>query len=178
MGFKTLITTRLPRAISAISTAGAVIAGVVFVLMTLLILLEVILRAFFGASTLVAGEYSGYALSAMIYLSLGFSFKEGAHIRITFLKDRISGWPAWILEILCTLFAGVLCGASAIFMWEMFLTSKARNLTAYTVAETPLYVPQFIVFLGMAVLTLQLAAHFLYIVTLGPRGSAQETTAP
>jgi TRAP-type transport system small permease protein len=162
-------TYRLSEAASWLSTAGAVISGVVFGLMTLLVLVEVILRTFFDLSTLVASEYSGYALSAMIYLGLAFSFKEGAHIRITFLNDRIHGLPKFFLEIFCHVFIGVLSTLSSVYMWDMFMLSKARNMTAYTVAETPLYIPQLIVFIGLCLLTFQIIARLFHIVFSGPK---------
>ncbi|RPJ71384.1 MAG: TRAP transporter small permease [Desulfobacteraceae bacterium] len=156
---------RLSGAAARLSTAGAVMSGVFFILMTLLTLAEVMLRTFFGSSTLVASEYSGYALSGMIYLAMGSTFKDGAHIRITFLKDRLRGAAHRAIELLCLLFAMVLCGASCRFALELVMSSYARNLTAYTVAETPLWVPQFILFLGMCVLTIQIAAMFLALAT-------------
>jgi TRAP-type transport system small permease protein len=165
---------RLLTVASRLSTAGAVMSGITFALMTFLVLTEVVLRTFFGTSTLVASEYSGYALSAMVYLAMGFSFKEGAHIRISFLRDRIHGLPKFIVEIFCHLFVAILCGLSSLYMWDMFLVSKARNLTAYTVAETPLYVPQFIVFLGLCVLTLQITARLLHLVVAGPKALDEE----
>lgn len=163
-----LIVARLSGIVSRLSTAGAVISGVVFASMTLLVLSEVVLRTFFSTSTLVSGEYSGYALSAMVYLGLAFSFREGAHIRISFLRDRIHGIARFVLEIFCHIFVLVLCGLSSIYMWDMFRVSKARNLTAYTVAETPLYIPQFIVFVGLCLLTFQIAARLLHIFFSGP----------
>lgn len=168
------IADRLSGAASRLSTAGAVISGVVFALMTLLVLAEVVLRTFFSTSTLVSGEYSGYALSAMVYLGLGFSFREGAHIRISFLKDRIHGVAGFIVEIFCHLFVAILCGLSSMYMWDMFRLSKARNLTAYTVAETPLYVPQFIVFVGLCVLTVQIVARLLHLLAAGPAALKEE----
>jgi len=162
-------TYRLSEVASWLSTAGAVISGTIFALMTLLVLTEVILRTFFDLSTLVASEYSGYALSAMIYLGLAFSFKEGAHIRITFLNERIHGVPKFFIEIFCHLLVAVLCALSSVYMWDMFMLSKARNMTAYTVAETPLYIPQLIVFIGLCLLTLQIIARLLYILFSGPK---------
>ncbi len=155
----------LSRAAERLSTAGAVASGVMFVLMTLLTLAEVMLRTFFGSSTLIASEYSGYALSGMIYLAMGFTFKEGAHIRITFLRERLRGAARRAMEIFCYLFALVLCGLSCRFTFDLAMSSYARNLTAYTVAETPLCVPQFILFAGMCVFTFQIAAMLLALAT-------------
>lgn len=156
---------RLSGAAAQLSTTGAVISGVFFVLMTLLTLSEVVLRTFFGSSTLIASEYSGYALSGMIYLAMGFSFRDGAHIRITFIKDRLKGGALRAVELFCLLFALALCGLSCWFTWDLAISSYARNLTAYTVAETPLCVPQFILFAGLCVLTIQITAMLLALAT-------------
>lgn len=157
------------KTINKISDLGAILSAVVFALMTILILSEVVLRTFFGSSTEVSGEYSGYALAALIYLGLGFSFREGAHIRITFLRERLGRTSYFILELLCTAFAMVLSGLSCIFIWEMVLTSKARNLVAYTPAETPLYIPQALILVGMIILTFQIIAQLAALIATGPQ---------
>jgi TRAP-type C4-dicarboxylate transport system permease small subunit len=162
------VTDRLLRVVSLLSTVGAVLSGTTFVFMTLLILTEVLLRTFFDKSTLIASEYSGYSLAVMIYLGLGFSFRQGAHIRITFLRERLRGWALHIMELLCTSVASLLCLLSTVFLSEMVYTSFQRGTTAYTVAETPLWVPQAIILVGLTILTLQVIAYLLFLVMHGP----------
>ncbi|MGW8195249.1 MAG: TRAP transporter small permease subunit [Desulforhopalus sp.] len=159
---------RLLRVVEFLSTAGAVLSGIIFSLMTLLILLEILLRTFFDKSTLIASEYSGYALAAMIYLGMGFSFRKGAHIRITFLRERLQGWSLHLLEIFCTLVGALLCLFSTVFLWEMVHTSLLRGTTAYTVAETPLWIPQAIILVGLIIMTLQILAYLLFLILHGP----------
>jgi TRAP-type C4-dicarboxylate transport system permease small subunit len=159
----------LGRAVSRLSSAGAVLSSAAFVLMVGLIVLEVILRSFFGKSTLIASEYSGYLLAAMIYLGLGFSFREGAHIRITFLQNRLSSLAYHWIEIFCHLAAGVICILSTKFLFHTVLTSYERGMQAYTVAETPLYIPQAIVLLGLFLFTLQVLARLIQLLLEFPR---------
>jgi TRAP-type C4-dicarboxylate transport system permease small subunit len=153
--------------INRLSDVGAILSALIFCGMVLLILAEVILRNFLGSSTEVSGEYSGYALAAMIYLGMGFSFREDAHIRITFVRERLGAMGAFVLEIGCLVFVMILSGLSCVFIWELVHTSKARNLTAYTPAETPLYIPQAIVLVGMALLTLQILARLTALIVGG-----------
>ena len=155
------------RATKWLSGAGAVLAGLAFALMTVLILAEVLLRTFLGKSTLIASEYSGYMLAAMIYLGLAYSFSQKAHIRITFMKERLSGRPLHILELFCTAIAAVLCALSTWFLWDMVEVSFVRGATAYTVAETPLWIPQLVILVGMSMMTIQVLAYFLYLVFSG-----------
>ena len=159
------------KAIDRLSDVGAVFSALIFWLMTLLILAEVFLRTFWGTSTEVSGEYSGYALAAMIYLGMGFSFREGAHIRITFLRERLGATGFFVLEVFCHLFVLVLSGLSCVFIWDLVVTSKIRNLTAYTPAETPLYIPQAIILAGMGLLTLQIIGQLAALIAAGPRNA-------
>jgi len=168
MHLKNHVANRLLRAVEWLSAAGAALSGTVFVLMALLILAEILLRTFFDKSTLIASEYSGYMLAAMIYLGLGFSFRKGAHIRITFLRERLKGWALHLLEVACTLIGSLLCVLSTVFLWEMVYTSYQRGATAYTVAETPLWVPQAIILVGLIIMTLQILAYLLYLIMHGP----------
>jgi TRAP-type C4-dicarboxylate transport system permease small subunit len=132
--------------------------------MSLLIVTEVVLRATVNSSTLIASEYSGYALVAMIYLGLGFSFREGAHIRINFLQDKLKPTVQQALNALLSVFAAIVTGIAIMAVWEMVRTSYRRGTVAYTVAETPLYIPQAIILAGLVILFLQLLAHVLNII--------------
>ncbi|PIE65401.1 MAG: DctQ-like TRAP transporter subunit [Desulfobacterales bacterium] len=175
MHLKNPFANRLLSVIEKLSTAGAVLSGVTFGLMTLLILAEIMLRTFFDKSTLIASEYSGYTLAAMIYLGLGFSFRQGAHIRITFLRERLSGWPFHFLEIICASIGSVLCILSTLFLAGMVHTSYIRGTTAYTVAETPLWIPQAVILVGLIIMTLQILAYLFYLVMSGPEARNSKT---
>jgi TRAP-type C4-dicarboxylate transport system permease small subunit len=153
--------------INRLADVGAILSALIFCGMVLLILAEVILRNFMGSSTEVSGEYSGYALAAMIYLGMGFSFREDAHIRITFVRERLGAMGAFVLEVGCMVFVMILSGLSCLFLFELVLTSKARHLTAYTPAETPLFIPQAIVLVGMALLTLQIFGRLTALIVGG-----------
>ncbi len=175
MHVKNPVIHRLLRAVEQLSAAGAALSGVTFALMTLLILSEILLRAFFQKSSLNASEYSGYMLAAMIYLGLGYSFRQGAHIRITFLRERLKGWTLHLLEISCASVGALLCVLSTVFLGEMVFTSFQRGATAYTVAETPLWIPQAIVLVGLVILTLQVLAYLLFLIVHGP-GAVESRT--
>jgi len=168
MTAKNPVANRLLRAVEMLSAAGAVLSGLAFVFMTLLILAEIFMRTFFDKSTLIASEYSGYTLAAMIYLGLGYSFRQGAHIRITFLKERLRGWALHLTEIFCALLGSALCAMSTIFLWEMVTTSYQRGATAYTVVETPLWIPQGIILVGLVIMSLQMFAYLTFLILHGP----------
>lgn len=149
---------------STLSIVGAILAGIVFAMMSLLVVTEVVLRATVNESTRVASEYSGYALATMIYLSLGFTFREGAHIRISFLNDRLPNKLRRLVEFLLAAFAAVVTSVAILAVWEMARTSYERGTIAYTVARTPLYIPQGVILVGLIILFMQLVAYALSIL--------------
>lgn len=159
-GFQRLVL-RLLAVAKWLSTAGAILAAIVFLAMTLLTLTEVVLRTTAGRSTLIASEYSGYALSAMVYLSLGFTFSEGAHIRITFLNDALPKTAQRWLEVILLTAATFVMSIASIAVWQMMVTTRQRGTVAYTPAETPLYIPQAIMFVGLVIFLWQLVANLL-----------------
>src|SRR5680860_267734 len=114
---------RLSGVANALSTVGAVLAAAVFLGMSLLVVTEVVLRNAVGGSTLIASEYSGYALAAMTYLSLAFTFREGAHIRITFLQDRLPTVLRRPFEVLLVAFAALVTFIAILSVWEMVVTT-------------------------------------------------------
>ena len=157
-----------------LSTAGAVLAAGVFLFMTLLTLTEVVLRTTAGRSTLIASEYSGYALSAMVYLSLGFTFSEGAHIRITFLNDALPKAAQRWLEVILLSAATFVMSIASIAVWQMVLTTQQRGTVAYTPAETPLYIPQAIMFVGLVIFLWQLIANLLGNIAFADLNALQQ----
>jgi TRAP-type C4-dicarboxylate transport system permease small subunit len=163
---------QLSRVAAVLSTVAAVLAGLVFILMSLLVVTEVVLRSTSGRSTLIATEFSGYALAAMIYLGLGFTFREGAHIRITFLNDRLPAQAQRWLDFVLTILASATIAFAAVAVWEMAKTSYTRGTVAYTVLSTPLYIPQTVVLIGLAVLLVQLTARSFALLV----GDAEITT--
>jgi TRAP-type mannitol/chloroaromatic compound transport system permease small subunit len=54
-------------------------------------------------------------------------------------------------------------------------TSYQRGATAYTVSETPLWIPQSIVLVGLIILTMQVLAYLLFLIAHGP-GAVESRT--
>ena len=172
-GFQRLVLRALALA-KWLSIAGAILAAIVFLAMTLLTLSEVVLRTTAGRSTLIASEYSGYALSAMIYLSLGFTFSEGAHIRITFLNDAVPKTAHRWLEVILLTLATFVMSIASIAVWQMVVTTRQRGTVAYTPAETPLYIPQAIMLLGLIIFLWQLVANLLGNIAFADLNAVQQ----
>ena len=147
------------RAVESLSTLGAFLSAVCMLLITGLILVEIVMRAVAGASTLIASEYSGYLLVALVTCGFGYTLKENGFIRITIIWTRLSPQRRNQVEI------GIGCAALAIAAYACWntgllaLESYQLGISADSISETPIWIPQSIIPMGFFVFTLQLAAY-------------------
>ncbi|WP_028583144.1 TRAP transporter small permease subunit [Desulfogranum mediterraneum] len=152
---------RLIAVIEACSQAGGYLSGLFMLLIVLLIVVEIIARTLFNSSTLIGDEYSAYFFVVVVMAGLAFSMKEQAHIRISIIRGRLSRKGQRYLDLVVLAIALALsCFAlyHAILMtydvWDL-------GMTADSISETPIYIPQLVIPVGLLLFILQLASDFL-----------------
>ncbi len=127
----------------------------------LLILLEIFLWNFFQATTLIADEYSAYALAILVFWGAGLTLYEGGHIRIELIlsqfPERIGGWIEAVATAVATGFMGYLL----YYLYRMVSSTWSYDSTSGTLTNTPLWIPQGIMLLGALAFFLQLLATTL-----------------
>lgn len=133
-----------------------------------LVATEVALRTLAGRSTLVADEYSGYLMVATVLFGLAHTLASGGHIRITILTGRLPEKPRRWLESLTALLALLLCLYLFRHAYAMVYDTWSLGMTADSIAETPLWIPQLSLLGGLALLCLQLLAEMLRRLPLLP----------
>lgn len=141
-------------------TAGA-IAGLLLVAMVLHILFEIVLRAFFSSSTYVLDEFVGYGVAAVTFLSLGYTLEHGALIRVNLLLGRLEGWTRRLLELLAASLTLALLTYFGWFFWIRVVRHWTRGTVSSSIAEVPMWIPEGLVLLGLALFWLQLLAYLL-----------------
>ncbi|GAB6178485.1 TRAP transporter small permease [Desulfobaculum senezii] len=149
---------RLIAALERLSVGGALLSAVFMGLTVLLIVVEILLRATSGASTFVASEYSGYFLVAIVVFGLGFTLKEEAHIRITLLHSRLSARWRKVVDVVVALTSMALTMYILVYSVQLVYETYSLEMTADTISETPLWIPQCAIPLGLAVFLLQFVA--------------------
>ncbi len=148
---------------NAFYLASGYLSGACIIAIMLLILAQIVGR-FFGLIIPSAEDFSGYALSASIFLGLAYTFREGGHIRVTLV---IQSWsPRWrrTQELSVLLFAVVLSGFMTWYCWTMVWESYVFEEVTHGYVPIPLWVPQ--VPLGVGVSALLLAVLDALIQTL------------
>lgn len=113
---------------------------------------EVIARSFFNISFELADELGGYLLVATVFLGLGPALAGGAMLRVEMVEQRLPAPVRRVLDILFHLMALVVSGIAFYWIWQHVASSMRRETIAATWLETPLWIPQIAMPLGMALL--------------------------
>ncbi len=147
--------------IDTFSKVGAYLSGLFMVLIVALISVEIVLRTFFKTSTYISSEYSGYLMVAVVLAGLSYTLRTDGHIRITILMVRFPPHVQRYLEATAIFMALLI---TSFICYHALLTAvDAYNyeMTADSISQTPLYLPQALIPVGLLGLCMQLLAQLL-----------------
>jgi len=140
---------------------GAYLSSFLFIALAVLIITEIVARSFFNVSTMIADEYSGYFYLASIFLGLGYTFKEDGHIRINILTAKLSKKANRYIDI----FTGSITLALTLFILyfsvKMVIESYKYDMVSETVSETPIYLTQLALPVGLFIFSLAVLAFII-----------------
>ncbi|MFZ5779140.1 MAG: TRAP transporter small permease subunit [Pseudomonadota bacterium] len=134
-----------------------VLSAAAIVAILVMVCTETALRQF-RASLLVTDEIAGYLNAAAIFLGLAWTLREGGFIRVEILYDRATGNLRRALRWLIVLTA---LSFTAVMLWvctRHVIYAYQRDTRAVSIIETPEWIPQSVMVLGLVVLLLQLVA--------------------
>jgi TRAP-type C4-dicarboxylate transport system permease small subunit len=145
--------------------------GLFLLAMIALIGAEAIARNLFGTSLQITDEVGGYLLVAVTFLSMSVAEAHGAFHRVEFVQMRLSRSARVISQIIFDLMS---LAASVLVSWQLVrlaLNSWHSEDVAPTPLQTPLWLPQVSMGLGMILLCLALLRTIVMKIRL-LRGSA------
>lgn len=146
---------RISRIIDWLSTFGGVLAGLCIIITMLILCVEILLRGIAGKSTFIAHELSGFLLVGFVFLSLAYVLKNEGHIRITLITSRLPQRLQNGLELLsCVLSLAYV----SYFLWwatDLAIDSYQSKEVTMTIMGTPLFIPKFLVSIGLSLFALQ-----------------------
>ncbi len=151
------------------NTLGS-LSGWMIAIMMLLVVIEVFMRYVLNRPLLIADEFSGYLLVAVSFLGISYGFLKGAHVRITFVIDRLSkrkvNWLRMITLAIGQFFIIIMC----IGAYECIIFCGTLNERSGSWINFPLKYPMITIFIGFVIFELVLVVHFvntLFTVTRG-----------
>jgi TRAP-type C4-dicarboxylate transport system permease small subunit len=92
--------------------------------------------------------YAGYSIAAALFLALPATFKQGDHIRVTLLAQRLNNRYCWALEHFCLLLGLALSAYVAYFACRLVWISWSTHDVSQGADATPLWIPQTFMAIG------------------------------
>jgi TRAP-type C4-dicarboxylate transport system permease small subunit len=147
--------------------------GLFLVATIALIAMEVIARNVFGTSLQISDEVVGYLLVAITFLSMPVAEAHGAFHRVELVQMRLGRRGQLISQ---TVFDLLSLAASVVVTWQLIrlvMNSWRSADVAATLLQTPLWLPQSAMGLGMALLCLALLRSIMVKLALLRTGGAE-----
>lgn len=155
----------LVRTLEAVSEAGGFVAGVVVLALTAFIASAVFSRRVLGTPILAADEVSGYGLLAIVFLGLAYTMKTGGHIRADLVLEHVPPGVRGALETVVTVLAFGFSLVLLLGCWGLVAEFYARGTLSFRYLQVPLWMPGTFLVLGAVLLSLQLLARLLRLVS-------------
>jgi TRAP-type C4-dicarboxylate transport system permease small subunit len=137
---------------SQIENGSELLCSLFLMAMIVLIAAEAIARNVFATSLQVTDEIGGYLLVAMTFISMSVAEAHGAFHRVELIQARVGKTVRMISQIVFDLMS---LGASALVTWQLTrltINSWRAEDVAPTPLQTPLWLPQSTMAIGMALL--------------------------
>jgi len=144
-----------------LSKWGAYISSILFVSLVVLVMTEIIGRSFFDYSTMLADEYSGYFYLGAVFFGLAFTFNESGHIRINIVTSRLSKNSQRIIDIFAGILATIILSYALYYSFLFMVDSKEMEMLSEAVSETPLWLTQIPMTIGMSLFVLAALSYTL-----------------
>lgn len=143
------------RIISVVSDVLGYISAFAVLAMIILIVQHVIMRYVFDRPDIFTDVISTYLQVGIVFLGSAYTLKTGGHIRISMVPDRLPSGARRLLETITNIFSCVFLGFFAWESWVLVWTSFATYQRDFTLLQTPLYLPQIVIPLGLTAFFLQ-----------------------
>lgn len=149
---------------------GLWFGGALVLLAAILIGIDVVLRKFFNTSIGGADELAGYALALGTAWSLGAALVDRAHIRIDSLYVLFPRWLRFVLDVAGLVLFIAFFALIARHGFNMVVQSWSAGSRSQSALQTPIVIPQFIWFAGLAGLVALGIVLLVHAVLLAARG--------
>lgn len=149
--------------------SGPVQGWILFLLM-ILVLVDVTTRYVLQNPLSVAEEYGAYMLVAITCMGLAFTWKEGSHVRVELLINRLSPAMRQWLRVITILIAFAFTIFMVIASYQMVSFSFMFGTRSGSWIRTPIAWPQITLIIGSVFLFFQLIIEIVRAVNdLGSR---------
>lgn len=141
------------RLLGVVCGCALVVSALSITLITLLVCLEVFLRATGLGTTLISTEMSGYLLVANVFLGLAWTFRDGGFIRVELVHSALPPRLSAVADILVLTVGTVVVSFYSYYLCLFVLHSFNTGVSSIYISRTPLWIPQLAMPIGACLLT-------------------------
>lgn len=144
-------------------TGGGAIASLLIAAICLLVCTQVVFNLISKLGLLSINltipsyaDFAGYMLSSASFLALAYTLNQGGHIRVNLLLTRLNKPSSLLAEIFTFAVSGGVCAFATYYMALLCLESHEFGDLSPGIVPVPIWIPQSVVVLGLAMLTIAL----------------------
>jgi TRAP-type C4-dicarboxylate transport system permease small subunit len=130
------------------------IASAAIVLMVVLVILEVLLRTTIGFSFGFADELVSYLVVLITFFGVTITFRDNALFKVELFYKSLSKKGRRVLDFIHSVLSVGLCSLLIYYAFFLIKSSYSRGTISQTKLETPLYIPQLMIPVGLIVLVI------------------------
>ena len=157
----------LDRLAGFLARIGAILSAVLVLLITGIVGFAVVMRYVLNRPQSWTDELVSYLLVLIIMLGAAETLRHGEHISVDILTERFSPRARRWVEVwgmAAVLFVAVVVGISG---WKVAAFSRMMGIVSEGYLDMPIWLPQMLVPIGMALLGLAALARLLQLLAEG-----------
>lgn len=156
---------RIAQALSSgvvgVGNAGAVVSGVAFLLLVIATVFSVVMRGVFGRAFMDVVTLGRIAMLVMGFLTAAYALRQGRHVSIDFVIEKVPERLARRLRVIGLLVALVTLTLTAVGSLQYALFSYEVDVRLQSEMDVPAWPFQMVIPVGLAILVAQLVVHII-----------------
>ncbi len=122
-----------------------------------------------------APNYAGYAMAAASFFAFANALGRGAHIRVSILLNAVPAKIKYVLELWCFGIGATIAAYFTYYAYEFVYFSWRFNEVSQGQDAIHLWIPQSVMVIGGALLTLCLLDNLLHLILRGEHRIVRDT---
>ena len=157
---------KIRRALDALYFAAGVLAALCLIAILLLIVAQMIAR-WTGTTFPGGAAYAGYAMAGASFLAFANALNRGSHIRVSVLLSAVGDRTRRALEIWCFGLGVAIAWYFTYYAYWFTFWSWKFNEVSQSRDATALWIPQSVMVLGGALLSIALTDNLIHLILSG-----------
>jgi len=155
---------RYPKFVRIFNNRMATVSGFIILMIGLFSVIEVIMRGVFGSPTIWTADVNQYLLIWAVFLSAGYGFQSGGHVKVDVLtnalKTPVRRILAAIANLVCLAFVWILTQNT----WAMFIKAYQSKTVTYAILVVPRWALILAMLIGCVTMIVTLISILLSIL--------------